>query len=113
MGVILVALSGAHLVHYLLFRDAYQVAIDGLSDPAFLPIEVSLVVVLIEKVISNQEKRSKLNKLNTVIGAYFSEVGTALLKAFFTVDQHIDRIRSELFVKGTWTGCDFLKPARA
>jgi len=113
LGVILVALSGAHLVHYLLFRDAYQVAIDGLSDPAFLPIEVSLVVVLIEKVISNQEKRSKLNKLNTVIGAYFSEVGTALLKAFSTVDPHIDRIRSELIVKGTWTGCDFLKPARA
>ncbi len=102
-----------YLVHYLLFRDAYRVAIYGLSDPAFLPIEVLLVVVLIEEVISNQEKQSKLNKLNMVIGAYFSEVGTALLKALSTVDPHVDHIRSELIVKGTWTGHDFLEPVRA
>jgi len=53
-----------YLVHYLLFRDVYQVAVYGLSDLAFLHIEVLLVVVIIEEVISNQEKQSKLNKLN-------------------------------------------------
>ena len=53
-----------YLVHYLLFRDVYQVAVYGLSDLAFLDIEVLLVVVIIEEVISNQEKQSKLNKLN-------------------------------------------------
>jgi hypothetical protein len=40
------------------------VAVYGLSDLAFLHIEVLLVVVIIEEVISNQEKQSKLNKLN-------------------------------------------------
>jgi hypothetical protein len=48
-----------------------------------------------------------------VIGAYFSEVGTALLKAFSAVDQHVGRIRSELIVKATWTGRDSLERARA
>jgi hypothetical protein len=110
LGVLLVAASAVlYLVHYLIFRDVYQVAVYGLSDLAFLPLEVLLVVIIIEEIISNQEKQSKLNKLNMVIGAYFSEVGTALLKAFSTVDPHVDRIRSELIVKGTWTGRDFLE----
>ena len=31
------------------------------------------------------------------------------MMAFSTVDLHVDRIRSELIVKGTWTGRDFLE----
>jgi hypothetical protein len=42
-----------------------------------------------------------------VIGVYFSEVGTALLKAFSDFDPLVGRIRDELLVKGTWTSRNF------
>jgi hypothetical protein len=45
LGVLLGTASAVlYLVHYLIFRDVYQVAIYGLSDLALLSIEVLLVV---------------------------------------------------------------------
>ena len=107
-GIFLVAISALlYLVHYYEFRDLYHIAIYGLGDLAFLPIEVLLVVLVVDWAISEQEKRSQITKLNMVIGIYFSEVGTALLKAFSSFDPNVEKIRNELLVKGTWTTRDF------
>ena len=100
-GALLVAISALlYLAHYYEFRDLHHLAIYGLGDLAFLPIEVLLVVLVVDWAINEQEKRSQLTKLNMVIGIYFSEVGTALLKAFSDFDPNIESIRDELLVKG-------------
>jgi hypothetical protein len=107
-GVFLVAASALlYLAHYYAFHDLYHIELYGLGDLAFLPIEVLLVVLVIDWAIGEQEKRNQLTKLNMVIGIYFSEVGTVLLKAFSSFDPSVERIRNELLVKGTWTPRDF------
>jgi hypothetical protein len=107
-GLLLIALSALlYLVHFSLFHDLAYIEIYGLGDVAFLPIEVLLVVLVVDWVISRQEKRSQLAKLNMVIGVYFSEVGTPLLKAFSDFDPLVGKIRDELLVKGTWTSRNF------
>ncbi|MGZ7131677.1 MAG: hypothetical protein ACXVIX_11075 [Halobacteriota archaeon] len=107
-GALLVAISALlYLAHYYEFRDLHHLAIYGLGDLAFLPIEVLLVVLVVDWAINEQEKRSQLTKLNMVIGIYFSEVGTALLKAFSHFDPNIESIRDELLVKDRWTTRDF------
>ncbi len=107
-GLLLIALSALlYLVHFYLFHNLAYIEIYGLGDVAFLPIEVLLVVLVVDWVISRQEKRSQLAKLNMVIGVYFSEVGTPLLKAFSDFDPLVGRIRDELLVKGTWTSRNF------
>ena len=107
-GLLLIALSALlYMVHFYLFHDLAYIEIYGLGDVAFLPIEVLLVVLVVDWVISRQEKRSQLAKLNMVIGVYFSEVGTPLLKAFSDFDPLVGRIRDELLVKGTWTSRNF------
>ncbi|MGZ4929375.1 MAG: hypothetical protein ACXV48_00030 [Halobacteriota archaeon] len=78
-----------------------------LGDFAFLPIEVLLVVLVVDRVISYQERRSQLEKLNMAIGTYFSEVGTPLLKAFSDFDPDANRIRDALMVTGAWTDRTF------
>ena len=88
-----------YLVNFSLFRDLAYIEVYGLSDVAFLPIEVLLVVLVVYWVICRQEKRSHLAKLNIVIGVYFSEVGTPLLKAFSDFDPLVGRIRDELLVR--------------
>jgi hypothetical protein len=107
-GLLLIVLSTVlYLIHYYFFQDLHHIAIYGLGDIAFLPIEVLLVVLVVDWAISAQEKRSQLTKLNMIIGVYFSEVGTPLLKAFSDFDPHVGRIRDELLVRGTWTSRDF------
>ena len=107
-GILLVAISALlYLVHYYEFGDLNHIELYGLGDLAFLPIEVLLVVLVVDWAISEQEKRSQITKLNMVIGIYFSEVGTALLKAFSSFDPNVERIRDELLVRGTWTTRDF------
>jgi hypothetical protein len=58
---------------------------------------VLLGVLVVDWVISSQEQRSQLTKLNMVIGLYFNEVGTPLPKAFSDFDPHVGRIRDDLW----------------
>ena len=83
-----------------------------LGDLAFLPIEVLLVTIIIHQLLGEREKKSKLRKLNMVIGAFFSEVGTELLRRLgeFSVDHK--RIREELLVDAKWTDQRFLATAK-
>ena len=75
-----VALTGLlYFVHYLIFRDVHHIFIYLLGDLAFLPLNVLLVVIIIERVLARREMQAKLEKLNMVMGAFFSEVGNHLL----------------------------------
>src|SRR3990170_729690 len=73
------------------------------QDLAFIPIQVLLVTLILNQLLNVREKQAMLNKLNMVIGTFFSEVGTTLLKLFSAFDQNIDAIRGELVVRGDWT----------
>ncbi len=107
-GLLLIALSALlYVSHYLIFQDLYHIQIYLLGDLAFLPIEVLLVVLVVDRVISYQERRNRLEKLNMAIGTYFSEVGTPLLKAFSDFDPNVDRIRDELKVTDAWSDRTF------
>ncbi|MGZ7133054.1 MAG: hypothetical protein ACXVH6_06805, partial [Halobacteriota archaeon] len=58
-GIILVAISALlYLAHYYEFHDLHHIELYGLGDLAFLPIEVLLVVLVVDWAISEQEKRS-------------------------------------------------------
>jgi hypothetical protein len=74
---------------------------------AFVPIEVLFVTLIIHRVLSEREKRNRLEKLNMVIGAFFSDVGTKLLILLSDADPTLDQIRKELLVSGEWAENDF------
>ena len=97
LGLFLITLSTfLYFIHYLIFKDVHHIMIYFLGDVAFVPIEVLLVTLIIHKLLSEREKRARLKKLNMVIGAFFSEVGTQLLKYFSVLDPRIEEIRKEL-----------------
>src|ERR1700686_513745 len=50
---------------------------------AFLPLYVLFVTLIIERVLKERERQALRQKLNMVIGVFFSEVGTAMLKDCF------------------------------
>ncbi len=103
LGIVLVMLSA--LMYFLeirIFHAERDTFFYLLQDLAFVPIQVLLVTVIVDQVLRLREKAAMLNKLNMVIGTFFSEAGTRMLKSFSGFDHHIDRIRPELLVKGDW-----------
>ncbi len=108
LGLSLVALSAFfYLIHYLIFRDAHHIFIYMVGDIAFVPIEVLMVTLIIHRLLTEREKRAMLKKMNMVIGAFFSEVGTQLLKSFYGFDAHADTMKKDLIVGTNWSAKDF------
>jgi len=108
LGTGLILLSA--LLYFLqirIFRAGRDTFFYLLQDLAFVPIQVLLVTVIVDQVLRMREKAAMLNKLNMVIGTFFSEAGTRLLKSFSGFDHHIDRIRPGLLVNAAWSGRQF------
>jgi len=108
LGIILVSLSALlYILHYTIFRDMHHIFIYLLGDIAFVPIEVFLVTVIIHGLLNDREKRTLLTKLNMVIGAFFSEVGTKLLTYLSDFDANSGVLIDYLSRIGKWTERDF------
>jgi len=104
------AVSGlAYFVHYLIFRDVHHIFIYMVGDLAFLPLEVFLVIVVVERLLARREKQSMMQKLNMVIGAFFSEVGTELLQRLLGRFKRNKEISQRLAFSPNWTHADFQK----
>jgi hypothetical protein len=95
------------LAHYLLFRDARTLLFYLLLDLAFVPIQVLVVSLILDGLLSRREKLSLLKKLNMVIGAFFSEAGTRLLGLLAGFLPDLGQLRSELLPSGQWTAREF------
>ena len=102
-GVLLIILSMVfYLAHFIIFRDAHHLFIFLVGDVAFVFIEVLLVTMIIHELLNYRDKKSKLEKLNMVIGAFFSEVGTELVGLFSRFDHNADTIQGWLTECGKW-----------
>jgi hypothetical protein len=66
------------------------------GDIAFVFIEVLLVSLIIHQILSDREKRAILQKLNMVIGAFFTRIGTDLLRSLIIFDSNNDAITKQL-----------------
>ena len=61
-----------------------------------------------EMILSRREKLSRMNKLNMVIGVFFSEVGNRLIRMFAQADPRFEEIQKGLIITEKWTHQDFL-----
>jgi hypothetical protein len=109
LGISLVVLSTIfYLIHYAFFRDAYHIFYRLIGDIAFAFIEVLLFTVIINEVLAIRERRIILERLNMVIGSFFSVVGKDLLKFFSEFDPNTERIRQDLIITNRWSAGEFL-----
>ncbi len=109
IGVVLVALSAFfYVIHYVIFRDAHHIFIYLLGDIAFVFFEVLLVTLIIDQLLHEREKQSLLFKLNMIIGIFFSEAGTEILRLLSSFDTQVERIRGDFLVTDRWKKEDFL-----
>jgi hypothetical protein len=109
----LISLSASvYYVDYLLFRDANHIFMYFVGDVAFVFIEVLLVTIIIHRLLGLREKQALLQKLNMVIGAFYSEVGLALLRMLSEADERSKTLSDALVVRSTWTTREFSAASR-
>jgi hypothetical protein len=60
-----------------------------------------------EMILVKREARSRMRKVNMVLGVFFSEVGDSLLAMISGCDESIDGIRGHLLVRAQWKHEDF------
>ncbi|NYB26017.1 MAG: hypothetical protein HVN34_01585 [Methanobacteriaceae archaeon] len=112
LGLLLVVLAGIlYLINFTVFHDLHDLEFYLSIDTAFLPIEILFVVLVIESAISAREKSILLEKLNMVIGTFFSELGTDLMRKITKFDIDTEQIRQSLIITDDWTEKDFKSAA--
>jgi len=68
---------------------------------------LGLIANATELMLNRRETRIRLEKLNVVIGLFFSEAGTSLLSYFSRCDSRIEDIRNDLIVGNQWSDREF------
>ena len=107
--IFIVASALTYTIHYFIFRDLHHIFIYMIGDFGFLFLDVLLVILFIERVLSRREKQSIMNKLNMVIGTFFSEVGMELLRKFSNFVINSQNLERQLELSPDWEKNDFKK----
>ena len=105
-GLILLSLA-LFTAHYLIFHDEHHLSIFFLGDLAFIPIEVLVVTLIIDQMLESREKQRRMEKLNMVIGTFFSTLGTPLIARLTGADDTIGPVKERLVVTANWNAAMF------
>ena len=107
-GAVLVVVSAVlYIAQIAIFHNTRDTFFYLLQDIAFIPIQVLLVTLILNQLLNMREKLAMLNKMNMVIGTFFSEAGIGLIKSFAAFDRNAERLRSELLVNSEWSDQQF------
>ncbi len=112
-GIALIALSASfYFIDYLILKNFDNLIVSLMGNLAFVFIQVLLVTLVLEQFLQYREKKALLAKLNMVIGTFFSEVGTDLLKRYSSFDKDSSEIANELVITKNWTEREFSRVRR-
>lgn len=108
-GILLLCVSLImYAINYLVFHNIEHLEESTLFYLAYMPLEVIFVTLLLDQLLEMRTRRERLEKLNMVIGVFFSEVGINLLRYFARCDRNIDTICNDLIVSSKSTDQQFL-----
>jgi len=129
IAVVLTGTVGFMVLEQLPFADALYFTIVSISTvgygdihPTSTPSKVFGIVLIIigigvfltivtsvaEMLIRRGQDKIRKQRLNMIIGVFFTEVGNTLLHIFTEFDPHIESIREELAVEDNWNQLNFL-----
>jgi hypothetical protein len=109
LAVIFMAVSAViYMAQIKLFHKDEETFFLFLQDMAFLPVHTLLVVIILETLLKRFEHLSLMKKINMVVGVFFIEVGSDLIRLFASFDKTGPEVYSSLQIGNDWTNADFL-----
>ncbi|MGB7788391.1 hypothetical protein [Methanoregula sp.] len=108
VGVALVTLTLLLMtIHLIVFQDSHYLFTYLLADLAFIPVEVLCVTLIIDSMLTSRERQERMEKLNMVIGIFFSRVGTPLIARFVKADPGTRPLQAQMAAGPDWTADRF------
>lgn len=77
------------LFHYLIFGQLENTVYYSFMSLCFIPINILAVTLVFEKLVERRARLERLNKLNMLVGLFFSDIGFTLLKLIVAGDEKI------------------------
>jgi hypothetical protein len=99
----------AYVIDYLIFNDLRDLLFYTALDLAFLPIQVLLVGIILDRILTKREIDEKIQKLNMVVGTFFSEVGRELAAILLNSTDQKMKIIEALDVTVKWNEPEFAR----
>jgi hypothetical protein len=72
-------------------------------------LNVLLVTLILNRLLANRSKQNKLEKMNIVVGVFFSEVGTWLLTYLSDNDPNLGLLSGDLVKIDQWSDEEFIR----
>jgi len=108
IGGLLAASAVVYAVDYAAYSDLRAtMGFYTLLDIAFIPLNVLIVGLFINRLIAAREREELLHKMNMVVGAFFSAAGSDLIAALSAFDTDIDGDRPHMLFDAHWSAKDF------
>ena len=101
--ILLIASLILNILHYAFFHDLRHIWLWSFTALAFLPISVLFMTLLINRLLSVREKALHLDKMNMLIGAFFSNMGTELLSRLSGWDSAVQYLRNNFGSQDSWS----------
>jgi len=89
-------------IDFWVFGDGRGICAGFIGNLAFLPLYVLFVTLMIERILKDREREALRTKMNMVIGLFFTEAGTGLLREGLTFMQDSDEVSRSLRVSAQW-----------
>ena len=97
MGGGLLAVSALlYFLQILIFHRADDTRFYIMQDLAFLPVQVLLVTLIVDRLLARRERQNLLEKMNMAIGTFYAEVGADLLRRLLAFDANMATISAGL-----------------
>ncbi|MEI6104633.1 MAG: hypothetical protein WCP70_11875 [Methanothrix sp.] len=110
LGIFLILLSLIiYGIKYLIIGDAENIFNYLFNSLGYLPLNVLLVTLILNRLLANRSKQNKLEKMNIVVGVFFSEVGTWLLTYLSDNDPNLCRLSGDLVKIDQWSDEEFIR----
>jgi hypothetical protein len=85
-----------YFIHYTIFGELRSILFIGVASLAFVPIQGLVVTLIIAELMVIMNRGARLQKMNMVIGVFFSELGTGLLRSLYLSDSRASRLRETM-----------------
>lgn len=79
----------------LLFHNPHETFFLIAQDMAFLPVEVVLISFILEKYLNRREKQEKFRKMQVVISAFYTDVGSQLIQNFSRFNSNFQILKEQ------------------
>jgi hypothetical protein len=115
-AALIVAATAVYALRWYLFpTESFHVEMLRylVDDLGFLLIQVLLVSILVDGLMRRRQRETMLDKLNMVVGAFFTECGTDILAYIARLDSDLDAVREVFLARSTWKARDYERAKQA